>query len=421
MNGVSVSLDRSDASASDLASLIPAALLNERLHFELQLLKTRTGDILFSDVAKPQQTAKPVGSKRHAIVFLLATFVGLISIWYGNQSYAPEMYASGGMVAAAEAHANRKNYSVFDLNLNIRALREEQLKRMTKTPDVIILGASHWQEGHKDLVKGQDFFNAHIHRDYWEDPLGMVELLVKYNRLPKKLIISIRDNQFTPVDQRKDFLWEPGIPAYRTMSDQLGLETESYVKTLPYDRAKAMLSLPMLFENFTRWYNASERPGSTASAHFESLDTLLPDGSILWSNKKMRLFTPERTESESLAFAAKRQNDPPQVDPQGVIAFDALLTFLKQKGVSVYLVNPPFNPIFYDRVQGTPYAAGLVRIESLVQKFAADHHLPLFGSFNPHKLGCTAAMYIDAEHSNMQCLQKIFDQFAVLDSQKGGN
>jgi hypothetical protein len=361
--------------------------------------------------AKP----KSHGSKRHMLAFLLATALGMTGIWFANKAYAPEMYGDSGMVAAADAHAKGLNYSVFDLNLNIRALREEQLKRMTKTPEVIILGASHWQEAHKDLLRGQDFFNAHIHRDYWEDPLGMVELLVRYNRLPKKLIISIRDNQFKPVEKRTDFLWEPGIPAYRVMSDKLGLQTESYVKTLPYDRMRAKLSLPMLFENFTRWQNANEHPGPSEKAHFETLDTLLPDGSILWSNHKMQLFTQERTLAESLAFVEKKKNDPPIIEPQGLLAFNTLLTFLKDKGVSVYLVNPPFNPMFYDRVQGTPYGDGLVKFEALVKKIATEHNLPLFGSFNPHTLGCTAEMYIDAEHSNPQCLQKIFDQFIAIE------
>lgn len=421
VNGVSVSLDRSEASAANMAGLMPEALFVERLQAALRAANSQFETAAYQYVETPAQVVKPTVSKRHAFAFLLVTLLGMVAIWFGNQAYAPEMYGTGGMAPAAEAHANQKNYAVFDLNLNIRALREEQLKRMTKTPDIILLGASHWQEGNKSLVKGQELFNSHIHRDYWEDPLGMVELLVKYDRLPKKLIISIRDNQFKPVDLRKDFLWEPGIPAYRVMSEKLGLETESYIKTLPYDRTKAMLSLPMLFENFTRWYNAVEHPGATDGSHFETLDTLLPDGSITWSNKKMQLFTAERTKVESLAFAAKRENDPPVVDPQGVLAFETLLNFLKEKGVRVYLVNPPFNPIFYDRMQGTPYAEGLTRFETLVQKIAADHHLPLFGSFNPHKIGCTSAMYIDAEHSNMQCLQKIFDQFAVIDNQKGSN
>ncbi len=417
-NGVSVTVENGGVNTDDVVRALRAALHGQSVAAAVPAVAL-PADTKVAVQAVPRK--KTTGSKRYTLAFLLATMLGMGAIWYGNQDYAPEMYGTGGMVPAATAHANNLNYAVFDLNLNIRALREEQLKRMTKTPDVIILGASHWQEAHKDLIKGQDFFNAHIHRDYWEDPLGMVELLERYNRLPKKLIISIRDNQFTPVEKRKDFLWEPGIAAYRVMSEKLGLQTESYIKTLPYNRAQAMLSLPMFFENFTRWYNAAERPGPSDKQHFETLDVLLPDGSIMWSNKKMKLFTAERTKAESIAFADKRKNDPPQVDPQGIAAFDTLLSHLKEKGVSVYLVRPPFNPIYYDRLQGTPYADGLARIDAIIHKFASDHQLPLFGSFNPHEIGCTSDMYIDAEHSNARCLQKIFDQFTAIDSAKSAN
>jgi hypothetical protein len=418
VSGGKFSVDSSYPSTEDVVRALRAAMQGNPL---IEPIPQKPIEPAFIVQPEIMSVRKKSGSKRYTLAFLLATALGMGAIWFGNQSYAPEMYGSGGMVPAAEAHAKHENYAVFDLNLNIRALREEQLKRMTKTPDVILLGASHWQEAHKDLIKGEDFFNSHIHRDYWEDPLGMVELLLRYDRLPKKLIISIRDNQFTPVENRKDFLWEPGIPAYREMSKRLGLETESYVKTLPYDRGRAMISLPMLFENFTRWYNAPEHPGASLSKHFETLDTLLPDGSITWSNKKMMLFTPERTKSLAIAFADKRRNDPPKVDPQGVIAFEALLNFLKDKGVSVYLVNPPFNPTYYDRLQGTPYFEGLQRIEKLVQRIATDHKLPLFGSFNPHALGCTSDMYIDAEHANDKCLQKIFDQYMALSAKSGVN
>lgn len=360
------------------------------------------------------------GAKRYAAVFLLITILGLVGIWHGNRAFAPEMYGIGGMVPAADAHAQGLNYAVFDLNLNIRALREEQLSRMTTTPDVIILGASHYQEGSKAILPGRNVFNAHIHRDYWEDLLGMPELLIRHNRLPKTLIISIRDKQFTPVAKRKDYLWEPGIPAYRAMAARLGLETESWWKTLPYDRMRALVSLPMLFENVTRWLNADERPGPSSDHQFATLDTLLPDGSIVWSKKHKALFTQERAHKEVMSFLEKSLNDPPQVDPNGVAAFDRMLTYLKQQGVTVYLMNPPFNPDFYDRIANTPYAEGLHNIETLVQKLAADHNLSVVGSFNPHKIGCEASMYIDAEHSNETCLKKLFDQFSVVDAAKGG-
>ena len=370
----------------------------------------------------PNATPKPtrsVSPKKFAAAFVSVFLLGMAAIWSGNQSYAPEMYAEGGMAPAAEAQAEGKNYAVFDLNINIRALREEQLKRMTHTPEVMILGASQWQEAHKELLHGVDFYNGHIHRDYWEDLPGMVELLTKYNRLPKKLIIAVRDRQFKPVEARKDWLWEPGIPNYRAMTQRLGIETESYIRTLPYHRAQALISLPMLFENFTRWYNSAVHPGPTIATRMNNMDLLMPDGSIMWSSNKMHLFTPERTASEVSIFAKANLNDPVVVDQKGVEAFVAVLDYLKAKGVSVYLVNPPFNPLFYDQIPGTPYAEGLARVNSLVHTIAAEHNLPLIGGFNPHDVGCTADMYIDSEHSSPKCLQKIFDQFLDLSSMKG--
>ena len=356
------------------------------------------------------------------MAFVFAFVASMGAIWYGNQAYGPEMYGQSGMAPVAEAHAAGKNYAVFDLNLNVRALRDEQLAHMTKTPELIILGASQWQEGHKELLKGMDVYNAHIHRDYWEDPLGMVELLARHNRLPKKLIIAIRDKQFTPVESRKDWLWEPGIPAYRAMTQRLGIETESYWKTAPYHRLQALISLPMLFENFTRWYNASARPGPTTASQMENMDLILPDGSIKWSNyKKKNIFTPERTASEVDALVKTSLSSPLLIDPKGVAAFKSLFAYLKSQGVQVYLTNPPYNPAFYDRIVGTPFADGVARVEALTQQFSTEYGFPIFGSFNPHKVGCTTDMYIDAEHSSPICLQKVFDQFLALNGVRKAN
>ncbi len=358
--------------------------------------------------------------RNYAAAFATAFALGFGGLVYGNQTYAPEMYSESGMKPAADAHAKGLNYAVFDLNLNVRAWRDAQLERMTKTPDVIIIGASHWQEANKDLLKGMDFFNAHIHRDYWEDLPGMVELLTRHDRLPKKLIIAIRDKQFTPVDDRKDWLWEPGIPAYRAFTKRVGMETESWYKTAPWHRWQAMISLPMFFENFTRWQHAPAHPGPTTLARSETMDMILPDGSILWSNRKLnQVFTRERTLKEVSNFAKVALGSSAIIAPEGVAAWRKTFEFLKSKGVQVYLVNPPFNPDFYDQIEGTPYAVGLAKIEALTQKFSKDFGFPIFGNFNPHKVGCVAEQYIDAEHANPVCMQKIFDQFVAADKQLG--
>jgi hypothetical protein len=350
----------------------------------------------------------------YALATILFVVVGIVAIWKANVAFAPEMYDESGMVPAAEAFARGENYAVFDLNINIRRLKEEHVARFTDTPDVVVLGASHWQEAHAGLIRSERMYNGHIHRDYWEDLLGVVEVYARNNRLPKRMIISIRDNQFMPVEARRDFLWEPGIPNYRLMADRLGIEKQPAWKTYPYQRMKERLSLAMLFSNVTRWYNANELPHASSEQHFAALDTLLPDGSILWSAQHQAIFTQERARKEALSFAALKKNAPPKVDPKGIAAFDSLLAFLKEKGVQVVLVHPPFNPIYYDAVQGGTYPAGLDRIRQITRDFAAKYDLKIIGEFDPAKVGCTSDMYIDAEHGNPTCLQKIFDQYEAI-------
>jgi hypothetical protein len=414
------------------------AVSNARLLLQAQTAARKAKPVTVEPVTPPEQqvstivpapavtTAKPfisadrsTGNPRlYSTVCALVILAGLAAVWTANRLFAPEMYDYNGMVPAAEAFAQNQNYAVFDLNLNIRRLRDEHIARMTSTPDVVVLGASHWQEAHSELVKHKWFYNSHVHRDYWEDMLGVTEMFVRHNRLPKQMIISIRDNLFMPIDARKDFLWEPGIPYWRSMADRLGIEKESYWASLPYQRMRERFSLSMLFENVTRWYNADEKPHATAERHLKALDTLLPGGSILWSADHQNIFTPERTKHEVEAFLEVKLNSPPPIEQRGVDAINRLLTYLKDNGVEVYLVHPPFNPMFYDRIGGSPYAEGLARIEQLTRDIAARHGLKIIGSFNPHDVGCTADMYIDAEHGSPVCLQKIFDQFTMLDTSR---
>ncbi len=349
----------------------------------------------------------------YALVTVWLTLAGVMAVWFANLSFAPEMYGNG-MDKVAEAFSEGKNYAVFDLNINIRKLRDETVARMKETPDLVILGASQWQEAHTDLLPGFKVYNSHVHRDYWEDMLGVSEIWLNNGHLPKHMIITIRDNLFTPVSDRTDFLWEPGIPYYRAMADRLGLPKESFWNTMPWHRMRERLSLSMLFDNVTRWYNAAEKPHATTERNFDSLDTLLPDGSILWSAKHRKIFTQERSRREALALASIRRNHPPEIDPAGVEAMDRLLTFLERNGVEVTLAHPPFNPIFFDQVRDSPYSAGLSEIEHLTQEFAVKHGLNIIGSFDPARVGCEARMYIDAEHSSPECIGKLLTEWASL-------
>jgi hypothetical protein len=338
----------------------------------------------------------------------LAMTVGALGLVVeANRRYAPEMYRPAYMETVADAFASGEGFAVFDLNINIRKLREEQWKRLSHTPALVVLGASQWQEATASLIPDRDYLNGHVHRDYYEDVLGMVELLVRYDRLPKDLVITIRDRLFTPVGERTDYLWLPGIPYYQAMARRLGVEPLGLMETQPLQRPRELLSLPMLFGNASRWHNAIEWPDPTAKQRHEALDVLNPDGSITWSENHQALFTQQRSEKVSLAHAELNRQSPPKIDPKGVEALDRLLSYLAIRNVKVHLAHPPFNPIYWERVQGSPYMDGLRQVEAVTRELAEKHKLALVGGFDPGGLGCTEEMFIDAEHSNASCLRPL--------------
>ncbi|MFY0615395.1 MAG: hypothetical protein JXQ99_27955 [Hyphomicrobiaceae bacterium] len=364
----------------------------------------------------PSRLARKVQDRPTAYVctFIFLTFMCIVGVWQGNRIFAPEMYHSSGPIAFAKAFDRGENFATFDLNINIREMRNEQISRFKKAPEVAVLGASHWQEAHVELLPKMDFYNAHVHRDYYEDMPAVVEMFVRHDKLPRKMIIAIRDRLFTPVADRTDFLWLPGIPYYQAMAKRLGIEPHAYWETAPVQRWREQMSVRMLYSNALRWYKAPVKPHATSKEFFETLDVLLPGGSIHWSGQHKRLFTAERSERLAKEFAAENFASPPKIDPKGVATLDRLLAYLKEKNVEVAFVHPPFNPIYYDRVKDGAYLTGLAKIEKITQDFAKKYGFKVFGSFDPAKVGCTSAMYIDAEHSNAECLGKVLNQYAAL-------
>ena len=354
------------------------------------------------------------GSVAHVGVVVATLFALLAGIWALNGAFAPELYKRPFLEQVAEAFDNGRNFGVHDLNIDIRTLRDAHIARLDKTPEVVLLGASHWQEATMKLLPGYDAYNAHIHRDYWEDPLAMIEMFERHDKLPETIIFTIRDNQFTPVAERTDFLWLPGIPYYRTMAKRLGLRPHHPVDTAPVQMWKDRLSMPILYSNMTRSFAADEQPGPTSDGRKKALDVLLPDGSIVWSEQHLNIFTQERTRRETLDFAAFKRVNPPLIDPKGVEAMEALLDHLHRKGVRVYFNYPPYNPLFWETVQGSPYMEGLAKVKALVAGWSEKYGWDVIGGFDGGKYGCTIEQYIDSEHANAECLKGIFDEFMAL-------
>lgn len=343
------------------------------------------------------------------LFLLIATIIiGTVTIRSMNTALAPMLYDDTHILSTAPEMHDGQNYATYDLNIETRLLRREHLRNLDAMPDLVVMGASHWQEAHESLMPNINYYNAHVHRDYYEDIVTVVHWLVKYERLPEKLIISIRDSQFLNPYDRTDFLWVPILNDYRAeAAPYFGIKPHSMYENGLTPQLRQALSLEILTDNVRRYMASDQLPHLTPHTTHATLDILRHDGSIFWSDKHRRGFTEARTIAESLALADGKRNNPPVMDPEGVAAVDRVLEYLRDRDVDVYLAHPPFNPLVWEQLQGTPYMDGLKDIENLVQGFADKYGFKTIGSFNPHKVGCTMDMYIDGEHSSPDCLGRI--------------
>jgi hypothetical protein len=332
----------------------------------------------------------------------------LAGVAAANFHLAPLSYSAVAQAEVAAHLAAGDNYAVFDLNLDTRGLRRQHIARLPAAPEVAVLGASHWQEAHAGLLPGRGFYNAHVHRDYYEDLLALVEMMVRHDRLPKTLIMSIRDMTFLPEEYRTDTLWLTTLPDANAMAARLGIG-RPWLETRPLRRWLGLLSLSTAWDNALRWLLADQRPGPVDAQRLPTLDVLQADGSIRWSDAHHDRFTAERTRHEVQVALAERRNRTLPIDPGAVDALDRLLGLLSQRGVRVVLIHPPFNPDFYRQIEDTPYRAGLVRVEAITAQLAAAHGARAVGSFDPAVPSCVAGMYIDAEHSSPACLKRLLD------------
>jgi hypothetical protein len=347
-----------------------------------------------------------------ATVTLAALLMGALAA--ANYRLAPLSYSAAALAHVAEMLAGGSNYAVIDLNLDMRELRRQHIARLEATPEVVVLGASHWQEAHAELLPGRRFYNAHVHRDYYEDLLAVVEMLLRHDRLPATLIMSIRDMTFQPVDRRSDTLWLAALPDYDAMAARLGIAPRSWFETQPARRWSGLLSLSAALDNGFRRLMAESLPGPTGARALPTMDLLLADGSIRWSQEHRERFTAERARREVQLALEERRDQAPQIDPVAVIAVDRLLGLLTEHRVRVILIHPPFNPAFYRQVKDSAYGAGLRQVEVVTARLAATHGATVVGSFDPAVAGCRESMYIDAEHSSPACLQRVLDQVPGL-------
>ena len=187
-------------------------------------------------------------------------------------------------------------------------LRRAHIARLQRRPDVVVLGASHWQEAHADLLPGRRFYNAHVHRDYHEDLLAVVEMLLRHDRLPKTLLMSIRDMTFLPAEQRTDTLWLTALPDANAMKARLGIARAVARDPPAQALARPALALGRCWTTAGAGSSPPRGQARSRRARCRPWTCSRPTARSAGRDGHRDQFTPERTSAEVEAAIAQRQN-----------------------------------------------------------------------------------------------------------------
>jgi hypothetical protein len=357
---------------------------------------------------RPDAAAPPRGGFRWYVPVVLIVALGVFAaVGIINRQLNPLVYNPGRIQDVAAALADGRNYANYDTNINWRALRREQIRRMKAAPDVVVFGGSRWWEAHSDLVPYHSFFNAWVSNDQAEDVMALAYLLDRAGRLPKTLILSLRFVSFQPPEQREFAEWQEWAPEYRKMADQLGIAAHSYRTTFPMKRLAGMFYAPEAYSRARQVTTAPEAPGITTDLQRRNMEIIAADGSVYWSTVTEAKFTKQYVDRGVRSELERVGQSAPQIDPSLVSAMEKTIRFLQGKGVRVVVAQTPYHPDFYREIQKRPFGRSLDKLESIARDMNQRLGVIAVGGYDPGPLGCTADQFIDHIHSRPPCIGRV--------------
>jgi hypothetical protein len=348
-----------------------------------------------------------------SLVLILAVAI-FVAVGIVNRQLNPLVYNPDHIRDVAAALAEGRNYANYDTNINWRALRREQIRRMKVAPDVIVFGGSRWWEASSELVPNQTFFNAWVSNDQAEDVMALAYLLDEAGRLPKTLILSLRFISFQPPAQREFAEWQEWAPEYRKMADRLGVAPHSYLTTFPIKSLYGMFYAPAVYDRALQVSAAPEAPGVTTDRQRPSIEIIAADGSVRWSRASEAKFTKKFVDDAVKKELRQIGQNAPKIDLALVAAMEKTIQFLQNKGVRVVVAQTPYHPDFYREIQKRPFGKTLNRLESIAQEMSRRLGVISVGGYDPAPLGCTADQFIDHIHSRPPCLVQVLRRIPGL-------
>jgi len=380
-----------------------------------------TTERVTSSGPSPTTAAPATTDARRAPWWYLIVVLGLAGIvfaavGYYNVRLNPYAYDAASIDTAAQGLVDGKNLANYDPNIDLRSLRRAQIQHMRTSPDVVIFGGSRWQEARSEIIPGgHNVYNAYVSNDQVEDMLAITQILYQAGRLPKTIVFSLRFVSLQPVAQRGTYDWKVWESEYAAMAHILGVTPVSYPTRAPVEIWSGTFNFPGLFARMLQLNTAKNPPELTTASQTADRDIIASDGSLHWSKaseaKFTRKFVDNAVDKEILTVGPTQ----PAIDPGEVDLMGKLIDWLHTKNVKVMIVQTPYHPGYWQRIQAYPFAKTLHGNEAVALELARTHGAIAENHYDPSNYRhCVPENFVDHIHPRPPCLADMFKDLPDL-------
>jgi hypothetical protein len=307
-----------------------------------------------------------------------------------------------------------------------RCVTERLIAGWTQPKDIVAVGSSRTMQIKQALFTSQSFYNASLWAARLSDYFAVIDLLARNDRLPKTFIIGLDPHSVDAFDD--DPRWIPLADRARgaLFASALALDGKSraiavqalvlnVAETIKTGTARLLghLSLASLGQTvrFIRgcWcldrYEGAPRVMDSMSSSEHLLK--LPDGSVIYQ-EELRARTREELRRAGLAQARIMLKGPHAISNDKIAQLRVLIERLRALSVEPVIWLAPFGPAEFALIEASPNGTMVTELEALLRKDASASGYRIVGSYDPRRIPCTEAQFIDWWHPDAECVARAF-------------
>lgn len=312
-----------------------------------------------------------------------------------------ELFHSSG-AQAARLMLTGKSVASASGNFNEREKMDYLIKNMDAV-EYVVMGPSLSITIDKDMARTESFANLSISSMRLEELLRAVAIMKQYDVLPKKMLICFDMSWFTLPVETEHF-------SELLDMDQLNVFYGSSTSGI-FNHWKELFSLTYFQDSISYCLQNGipeagkvfVPPADYTGAYWKA------DGTHVYA-EAARSQTVEGAKQRASEYSFPEACEHP-LNEHNVVLLEECLSYLQQQGVAIKIMQVPYHPVLWERVQQVDDEREKVRqFDADVRSLAERLGIPVVGGqFYETLPGCSEEDFLDGRHMRAESIRTLFD------------